>query len=440
MATEQRPSIARRLSGFLPIALGIAIVAWAVTSRDAPQRVTAKETGTAVRVVVVQARPFAARAVGFGSVRPGRVWKAVSQVNGRVSRVHERLRDGEFIGVGEELLLVDPADYQLNVAQVQAQLAELVVQEANTKASLAIEERNLSVAERELQRAKQLVSKGTSSRSAADSAERVMLSTRAAAQNMRNNLALIPSQRQALEARLAQAQRDLTNTRLVAPFAMRIAGLDAERDQYISVGQTLFEGDAIERVEITAQVPMGEIRRLFLGREAPAGRIDVLGQDVAKILGVTASVRLDMGDRFARWDAKVLRISDAIDADTRTLGVIVGVDKPWKKAIPGIRPPLTKGMYVEIELVGTASEPRHVIPRSAVTDGVVSIVDDDSRLIRQAVDVSFHQDDVAVLSTGLRDGQQIIVSNLVPALDGMLLEPHVDGVTAKHLSQAGTQP
>jgi multidrug efflux pump subunit AcrA (membrane-fusion protein) len=42
----------------------------------------------------------------------------------------------------------------------------------------------------------------------------------------------------------------------------------------------------------------------------------------------------------AVWEARVLRISEAIDATRQTLGIVVGVDNPYQKIIPGVRPPL----------------------------------------------------------------------------------------------------
>ncbi len=51
---------------------------------------------------------------------------------------------------------------------------------------------------------------------------------------------------------------------MVAPFDLRIANLGVEADQYIGVGQTLFEGDSVDRVEMDIQVPLSALRRLFL--------------------------------------------------------------------------------------------------------------------------------------------------------------------------------
>lgn len=111
-----------------PIAIGIAILAWMVLSRQPPVQTDLGETARPVRVVEAQAVELAPIAEGYGPVRPARVWKAVAQVAGRIVEIHPRLRDGEILAAGTELLRIDPIDYELALAQAQAELAELDVQ------------------------------------------------------------------------------------------------------------------------------------------------------------------------------------------------------------------------------------------------------------------------------------------------------------------------
>ena len=45
-------------------------------------------------------------------------------------------------------------------------------------------------------------------------------------------------------------------------------------------------------------------------------------------------------------------MSDTIDPKTGTLGVIVVVEAAYGSAVPGAKPPLTKGMFVEVSIAG----------------------------------------------------------------------------------------
>jgi RND family efflux transporter MFP subunit len=436
--TTESPSRRRMLLILPPIVLGVLVLMWMAGGKQPPSKTERGEPTRTVRVIEVPRLDLVPIAEGYGPVRPDRVWTAVAQVAGRVVAIHPRLRDGEILPEGKELARIDPVDYELALAQAKAELAELEVQEQNARSSLAIEERNLALARRDLERKRKLVQQGTTSESAADEAERVMLSTRTAVQNMQNTLALIPTQRRLLEAKAARAERDLQHTTIRAPFNLRVANLKIEADQFVSMGQTLFEGDAVERVEIQAQVAMSSLRRLFIGR--PDFKVDIsrLSEQLPELLGFKPLVRLDLGNHVAEWEAEFVRFSDDVDPETRTMGVVVAVDRPFDKIKPGYRPPLSKGMFVQVVLRGRTQPGRVVVPRSAVRGGAVYLADDENRLRRRPVEVLFGQGTLSVIGAGLAPGERVVVSVLVPAVEGMLLEPRVDEVlTAKLKAAAG---
>lgn len=433
----EHSSLWRRLLILPPVVVGIAVLAWMAQVREPPLQAEPVEPTRTVRVVEAPLVELVPVAEGYGPVQPAKVWTAVSQVAGRVIEIHPRLRNGEILARQTELLRIDPVDYELALAQSQAELAELSVQEQNARASLEIEQRNLDLARRELARNSDLVKQGTVSQSAVDETERTMLATRAAVQNLRNTLSLIPSQRALLQARADRSARDLEYTRIVAPFDMRVANLAVEADQYVGIGQSLFEGDAIERVEIQAQVAMSALRRLFLGRETPTLDLTRLNELLPNLLGLDPLVRLDLGNHIAEWQAEFVRFADTVDLQTRTMGVIVAVDRPFDKVRPGYRPPLSKGMFVQVMLRGRSQAPRVIVPRSAVRGGAVLVADDDGRLRRRPVEVLFSQGQVSVISDGLAAGERVVVSDLVPAVEGMLLQVEVDRDLEAELAAGG---
>ena len=419
-----------------PIVVGIVVLLWLVSGKQPPTKTARGEPTRTVRVIEALQLDLVPTAEGYGPVEPARVWAAVSQVTGRVVEIHPRLRDGEILPQGTELLRIDPMDYELALAQANAELAELRVQEQNARASLEIEERNLALTRQELGRNRKLVQQGTTSESAVDEAERAMLGTRIAVQNLQNTLALVPAQRQLLDAKAARAQRDLQHTLVRAPFNMRVANLAVEADQFVSVGQTLFEGDAVDRVEIEAQMAMSSLRRLFIGR--PDIKVDLtqFSSRLPEMLGFTPLVRLDLGNHVADWEAELVRFSDEVDARTRTMGVVVAVDRPFEKIIPGYRPPLSKGMFVQVVLRGKSQGPRLVVPRSAVRGSTLYVADPEDRLRRRMVEVLFDQGRISVIAEGLEPGERVVVSDLVPAVEGMLLQPQVDDDLAAALRAA----
>ena len=421
-----------------PIALGVVIFLWMAEGRQGPTQAPRGESARSVRVIEAPMLKLIPKAEGYGPVRPARVWTAVSQVAGRVIEIHQKLRDGEILPEGALLARIDPIDYELALSQARAELAELEVQEANAKASLAIEERNLNLANQDVVRKRKLMKQGTTSVSTVDEAERVMLSTRMSVQTLRNTLSLIPTQRSVLDAQVTRARRDLDRTEIRAPFTLRVANLVIEADQYVGVGQSLFEGDDVGRVEVEAQFALSTLRRLFVGR--PDLKLDIthLGEQLPAVVGFDPLVRLDLGNYVAEWQADFVRFSDNVDSQTRTLGLVVAVDRPFEKVKLGYRPPLSKGMFVQVVVRGKSQAPRLVIPRNAVRNGTVYVADADDRLRRRPVEVLFNQDGFSVISSGLAPGERVVVSDLIPAVSGMLLRPHIDEELTARLEAAGS--
>ena len=407
-----------------PIILGIIFMGVLKSGKQPPQLSERGEPVRVVRTLLIQKTDFTPIATGYGVVQPAQIWKSIAQVSGRIISMHVRLKDGEIITKGDVLFHIDPVDYELNLAQAETQLAELDVQLSNTKTSLQIEQRNLALATKEQQRLQKLVKKGGVSQSSADAAERTMLGSTSQVQNLKNSLSLIPSQRKLQLAKVTQAQRDLENTQIKAPFNMRVASLAIESDQYVSKGQQLFSGDSVDKVEIIAQVSMSSLKNLFFGQPDTPKDIQTLSRNISTITGFNPTVNLDMGnEQVASWQGKFLRFTDNVDSQTRTMGVVVEVENPLQKIIPGKRPPLSKGMFVEVSIAGYPQSNSIVIPRSSVRNGSTYVVNKENRLEVRTVQKLYDQKNQSIIAKGLEDGDLLVLTDLIPAVNGMLLKP-----------------
>ena len=109
------------------------------------------------------------------------------------------------------------------------------------------------------------------------------------------------------------------------------------------------------------------------------------------------------------------------------------MDNPYQNIQPGVKPPLVKGMFVEVEIKGTPVPDQIVVPRSTVTNDLVYVVDETNRLQRREVKTKLAGANFLVVESGLTVGERIVVSDILPAIDGMLLEPVNDSETLKRL-------
>lgn len=429
-----------------PILLGLAVLVWQATTRNLPEHVPPEETARSVRVIEVRPVTFIPRAVGFGFVEPATVWEGVAQVDGQIVYRNPELERGQILEAGTELLRIDPTDYELaiaraeaNLASVRAQLDELAVERENLTKSVEIERRALQLEERELKRQNSLVAKGTVSRAKVDQAETTVLGQKQRLLDLENQLRLLPARRGVLEAsaklgeaQLEEARVNLGRTVIRLPFTARVAETSAEATQFVRSGESLVVADSIDQAEVTVQVPLERMRPLIPpGLDLTSATDRELSQ-VTRHLGLSAKLRLPIEGFAESWEGRFDRISDTVDPKTRTLGVIVVVDQPYRSAIPGKRPPLTKNMFVQVELAGPAQAAKLIVPRIALHDAgrdafAVYLVGADLRLLRKAVVPGVRQGDLVVIEQGLEAGARVVVSDLVPAVEGMLLAPSLDG-------------
>jgi multidrug efflux system membrane fusion protein len=115
----------------------------------------------------------------------------------------------------------------------------------------------------------------------------------------------------------------------------------------------------------------------------------------------------------------------------------VTVDNPYGLARAGERPPLIKGMFVEVELEGPVVEGVVVLPRRAIEAGRIMVVDQEGRLDFADVEIAYAQDELAIVfPDSLAEGTQVIVSAPSPAIPGMLLAPERDTGTEARLASA----
>ncbi|MBT4937577.1 MAG: efflux RND transporter periplasmic adaptor subunit, partial [Rhodospirillaceae bacterium] len=381
-------------------------------------------------------------------------WQAVSEVAGKIVEIHPNLKAGTILPKGTVVLKIDPINYRLavqateaDIRALDAQISELKARVTNTKASLAIEQRSLKLSQKDLKRKQSLLKRRTVSQAAVDQEERNLLARRQSVQSLQNSLNLLPAeaerlkaQRASLEIKLQDANLNLTRTTITLPFDARIAEVNVEHAQFAGLGKTMLVADSIDVSEVSAQLPVDKMAQLLDLSRLKNFSATNSGADIERILGLKPIVRLRSGNLIATWPGRVARISDRLDPRTRTLGVIVAVDNPYKLSNKNQRPPLTKNMYVEVELRGTPQANRIIIPRAAIHGGRVYVVSKENRLRINKVKIAYAQGNISVLTANaaanLKAGERIIVSDLIPAIEGMLLNPVDDKTVQQSLSKA----
>ncbi|MBN1852850.1 MAG: efflux transporter periplasmic adaptor subunit [Pirellulales bacterium] len=430
-----------------PVILAMGLVGLLIFSREGPERAARHEEARSLRVIRAVAVDTVPRVLGYGTAKPAQVWQAVAEVKGRIIEIHPQLKAGAMLQEGEVLLRIDPVEYELAVAQFEAdiaqataQLEELTVKETNDQASLEIEQASLQLAERDLQRAEALLPKKAVAATTVDQEKRDVLAQRQIVQRLQNSLRLVPQQKKSLEATLAvkktglrQAELDLAKTVIKSPFDCRLGKVEMEPGQYLGAGQSLFEAYGTALTEIEIEIPLDQLRILIPPDHGFRPPMTMDENTVRGLFDFDVIVRYRSGDFEAEWKGQVVRMREQLHPRTRSVALVITVDKSYEQAIPGRRPPLLQGMYCEAELRGPVRKGKIVIPRTALHDGHVYVVGNDRRLRRRKVEAEFAQSNFLCLEEGLTAGETLVVSDPTPAIEGLLVEPVIDEQVARRL-------
>jgi RND family efflux transporter MFP subunit len=432
---------AKRVLVCLPIVVALMAVIYLVKTKTGPAQKQEQESIRALRVIAAPSVNLVPRAVGYGVAEPRRVWEAVAEVKGRVSSVHPRLKSGEIIRAENVLVQIDSTEYELAIARLEAsveesraKIKELSEDENNTKRLIEIEKQSLELARKSLERKVGALEGDAISPDEVDREEIAFLQQKQVVQQLENTLALIPTKRKALNAALAahqsdlkQARIDLTKTAITAPYDCRLSDVNIEAGQFVQVGQRLFKAHGTDVTEVEARFRIEQLRNL-LTEEMRTRFKPGLDTGAFRQLfeSVNVFVTLQSGEWSAQWEAQIDRFREAVDLKTREMKVVAAVERPYEKAVPGVRPPLTSGMFCRVELQAPARAASVVVPRASIHEGGVFVIDQENRLQKKPVVVDFTQPEFVVVKSGLSGGETVVVSDPTPAIAGMKVLPVVD--------------
>ncbi|EIY8040295.1 HlyD family secretion protein [Vibrio vulnificus] len=418
---------------FPALAVGVLVLVLAVKLKPELPVKPADDRARLVETLPLELKAVAPLAIGFGKVAPKVEWKAIAEVSGKVIYRHPRLEKGQVLKAGTEILRIDPLDYQLKLVQAQADLkssqtslAKLNQEEQNLKSSLKIESNRLAIANKELERKQNLRKKGLNSQSDVDQQEQTTLSQRKLVLDIENQIALMPDEKRVADAlikvnnaKVDEAKRALEKTIITLPYDLRIAQVDIEQDQVVNQQQTMVTAHGIDVMEVEAQLSIHDMQTLAasLGEFAR----DESGIPQPDMTFIQAYIELSSGNLSASWPAKVARVSETVDANQATAGVILEIEQDYRELNPTSLPPLVNGMFVRAYIEGQAN-PNWVIPERALHGGKIYLMDEQNRLHIVPVTVLFRRDNQVVIDGELNHGQKLIVNDLLPAIEGMLLK------------------
>jgi multidrug efflux system membrane fusion protein len=341
----------------------------------------------------------------YGEVIPERDLEMRSLVSGQVIEVSPNFKDGGIIDSGEMLLQIEPFEYVSTMNQAKAELSSARALLKEYKAQLRAEERSadqnkiqLELAIRELNRRKKLLTqKVVSEKHVEDAAilaserERIEgLSTetvRAYAARLERQESVISS----AEILLQRTQRDLKNTKLIAPFEGYLTSTSAAVGKRLSINDRVARLLDLKQLEVMFHLPDSEYGKL-------------ISSDGGGLEGRIITVVWRFGQQTREFVAAIERVSSEIKSETGAIRVYAQLFTDSESIL--IRP----GTFVEVIMPGPIFPKSVKLPENALHESNSVYVSVGGRLEKRLVDVLGRTGNEIIVRGELSDGDKVVIS------------------------------
>jgi RND family efflux transporter MFP subunit len=335
-------------------------------------------------VVIGNART---RIEAMGTVVPAESVVLQPQVGGEVVFVSDELEPGGLVSAGDELLRIDPRDYELAVLQRESEVAQ-------AQSVLRLEQGQQSIAKREFE----LLGESMQ----AD--DRDLVLRKPQLESVRAQLALA-------RASLEKAKLDLSRSQVRAPFNAIVETADVDVGARVTTANTLATLVGTDACWLEVSVPVRDLQWISIPH----------GDDVA---GSTVRIhnRVAWGEEGWR-EGHVIRLAGDLGKEGRMARLLVEVEDPFTLLPENIgKPVLLMNSYVSVEIEGRELQQVATIDRTYVRDGDrLWIMGADGTLEIRTVDIVFRGHDQVFVSAGVSNGEQLVVTDLAAAVAGMPL-------------------
>lgn len=376
------------------IALGIAGAIVFIKLKKPPERVEQEVQAPLVKVerLGVSDIPMVVR--GHGTVRPKVEVDIIPEVAGKVVNIHPELKVGGLIRADEQILQIDPRDYELGVRQAKAAVADASVRLETEQAEADVARKEWSQLNPGVEPTSPLVLREPQIRKAQATLE-------------------------SAEAQLDTAKLKLERTVISFPFDILITSESVDLGQYVVTGQPLAKAYGTEAVEI--EVPLDD--RELAWFDVFAGSI-FAGGGPGRDQGTAAQVKADFAGAKQTWQGRVVRTRGQVDRNSRMISIIVEVTDPFK--VMDNRPPLLPGVFAEVLIQGKTLNNAVAVPRDAIREGNRLWLVNNDRLHIRPLEIVRADKDFAYVVWDESDDVTVVVSSLDAVVDGMKVRVQSD--------------
>ena len=241
-----------------------------------------------VVIIIVAVGYFIHDALNYQTTDDAYVETTTVQVAPKVSGqiVDVFITDNQKVKEGDLVAKIDPADYEVKLAQAEAKYERTLLNQKNAKANFKASQTNIEVAKKDLDRYKNLYEKGAVSKQTLDAAQakydaaqaNLTQSEQALLSDGGNKVA--DADLKEIKALRDQAKLYLSYTNIYAPQTGTVSNRRVEKGMYVNVGSPLFV-IVPEDVWVVANFKENQLRNMKPGQEVDI-KIDTYPNKVFK--------------------------------------------------------------------------------------------------------------------------------------------------------------
>ncbi len=330
---------------------------------------------TIVKTKAVMLGTYPIKIEVMGQVIPAHETALQSQISGEIIKTSDEFLPGGFLQKGEEILQIDPSNYELDMKVKKAAWRQ-------AKAALRLELGQQEIAQKELQIIEQSTGRKITNSSLALRKPQL--------EQAKANL-------ESAKASLELSELNLSRTKIKSPFNAIVTKRNANIGDIVSTQEILANLVNIDEYWIDVEIPIHDIRWLKTGDKA--------------------IINLD-DNRDARV-GKLLKITGSIDQNTRLANLIISVPDPLLMKDNTQGSPMILQDYVQVTLIGKTLENIAIIPLSYIRDNNTIWIERDGKLVIEKITIVHEDRKFAYVTKGIRNADNIVTSNIVTPINGM---------------------
>jgi membrane fusion protein, multidrug efflux system len=338
---------------------------------------------------------------GIGNVEAYSTVAVKSRVAGQLLKVY--VEDGREVRKGQLLFDIDPLPFEQQVKRLEATIARDRAAEKQAEAAIARSRAQERQARAQATRYETLQKEGIASReqteqfrAAADAADAAVQADVSALESARASI-------RAMEAQLAEANLQLSYTRIVSPINGRIGAV------------AIKEGNLVKENDTAPLVTILQVRPIYVSFAVPERSLDAIRREMRS--GKLPVVATPEGGS-APVTGHLEFIDNSVDTTTGTIRV--------KASFPNHSAELWPGQFANVVLRLETERDVLVVPKQAVQtrqEGpYVWVARADSTAEIRPVQVARTHEDLAVVASGVQPGERVVTEGLLRLTPGAKLQ------------------